>query len=206
MNNLICEKNPPMRALLTAAMLLAAAPAFAQAPPQRFRGTIASVSGDSMVVHANDGTDLTFQLAADTGVHADTPSTLDAIKPGSTLAIVSRGPADKQEAVAVRVMGPGVTIRMAILPWDLMPESTMTNAVVEGQSGTVTGRTMTLKAGDKTVDMTFPQQASIAVETMGDRAMLVPGAKVAVFATPGNGGAMSARVLIVGLQGMTPPV
>ena len=195
-----------MRALLLAATLLAASPAFAQAPPQRIRGTIASVSGDTMVVHATSGDDVTFQLAADTVVHADTPSTLDAIKPGSTLAIVSRGPADKQEAVAVRVMGPGVTIRMAILPWDLMPESTMTTAVVEGQSGALTGRSMTLKAGDKTVEMTFPQQASIAVETMGDRASLVPGAKVVVFATPGSGTTMSGRVAIVGLQGMTPPL
>lgn len=199
-----------MRALLLAAALLAAtpafAPAFAQAPVQRIRGTIASVNGSTLIVHANDGTDVTFQLAADTGLRADTPSSLDAIKPGSTLAIVSRGSADKQEAVAVRAMGPGVTLRPGIVPWDMMPESTMTNAVVEGQAVAMSGQVMTLKAGDKTVQMTFPANAAIALEEPGDKAMLTPGSHVAVFAAPGPDNAMAARLVIIGLKGMTPPV
>ena len=195
-----------MRALLLAATLLATVPAFAQAPPQRIRGTIASVTGNDMVIHPNDGADVTVQLASDTALRADTPSSLGAIKPGSTLAIVSRGPADKQQAVALRVMAPGITIRMGVSAWDMLPESTMTNAVVEGQSEQVSGQTMQLKAGDKTVQMAFPPTAVIALESAGDRAMLVPGAKVAVFAAPGDGGPLSARAVIVGLQGMTPPV
>ena len=195
-----------MRAFLLAATLLAAVPALAQTPLQRIRGTITSVSGDTMVVHAKDGTDVTLQLAPDTGFRADNPSTLDAIKPGSTLAIVSKGPADKQEAVAVRAMAPGVALRMGILPWDLMPESTMTNAVVEGQTVATAGKVMTLKAGDKTVDMVFPAEAVIALEEPGDKAMLTPGAHVAVFASPGTDNTMTARVVIIGLKGMTPPV
>ena len=200
-------KEITMRALLLAATLLAAVPAFAQTPPlQRIRGTITSVSGDTMVVHAKDGTDVTLQIAPDTGFRADNPSTLDAIKPGSTLAIVSKGPADKQQAVAVRAMAPGVTLRMGILPWDLMPESTMTNAVVEGQTIATAGKTLTLKAGDKTVDMVFPAEAVIAIEEPGDKAMLTPGSHVAVFASAGTDNTMTARVVIIGLKGMTPPV
>ena len=195
-----------MRALLLAATLLAATPAFAQTPPQRFRGTVASVTGSTLVVHANDGTDVTFQLAADTAFRADTPSSLDAIKPGSMLAIVSRGPADKQEAVAVRAMAPGLTLRPAILPWDMMPESTMTNATVEGQTVATSGQLMTLKAGDKTVQMAVPASAAIALEEPGDKALLTPGSHVAVFAAPGADNAMAARLVIVGMKGMTPPV
>ncbi len=195
-----------MRALLLAATLLAATPAFAQAPLQRIRGTVASVSGDTVVIHSRDGDDVTLQLAADTTFRADNPSTLDAIKPGSTLAIVSRGPADKQEAVAVRAMAPGVPLRMGILPWDMMPESTMTNAMVEGQQVATSGQVMTLKAGDKTVEMTFPANAVIAIEEPGDKAMLTPGSHVAVFAAQGADKGMTARVVIIGLKGITPPV
>ena len=195
-----------MRPFLLAASLLAATPAFAQAPLQRIRGTITSVSGDTMVVHGRDGTDTTLQLAADTGIRADTASTLSEIKPGSTLAIVSKGPADRQQAVAVRAMAPGVTIRMGISQWDMLPESTMTNAVVEGQQVATSGQVMTLKAGDKTVEMTFPSDAVIAIEDQGNKSMLVPGAHVAIFAAPGTGPDMTARVVIVGLKGLTPPV
>ncbi len=199
-----------MRTLLLAATLLATAPAlvsaFAQAPPQRIRGTITSVSGDTLVLHTRDDSDVTMQMAGDVVIHADTPSSLDAIKPGSTLAIVSKGPADKQEAVAVRAMAPGVPLRMVILPWDLMPESTMTNAVVDGEEVSTNGQLMTLKAGDKTVQMSFPPNAVVATETIGDRAMLVPGAHVVAFAAPGTGSSMTARVVIVGLQGLTPPL
>ena len=195
-----------MRALLLAATLLAATPAFAQAPPQRIRGTITSVTGDTLVIHARDDSDVTLTMAGDTVVHADTPSTLEAIKPGSLLAIVSKGPADKQEAVAVRAMAPGVPLRMLILPWDLMPESTMTNASVEAQQVSTNGQVMTLKAGDKTVQMTFPPSAVVAVEENGDKAMLKPGAHAVVFAVPGASGGLAARVVIVGLKGLTPPL
>lgn len=195
-----------MRALLLAATLLAATPAFAQAPPQRIRGTVTSLAGDTLVVHARDDTDVTLRLAPDVVIHADTPASLAAIKPGSTLAIVSKGPADKQQAVAVRAMAPGIPLRMAILPWDLMPESTMTNAVVEAQEIAATGQTLTLKAGDKTVQMAFPADAVVAIEDMGDKAMLVPGSHVVAFAVPGDNTTLTARVVIVGLQGLTPPL
>ena len=82
----------------------------------------------------------------------------------------------------------------------------MTNAVVEGQTVATTGKVMTLKAGDKTVDMAFPADAVIAIEEPGDKAMLTPGSHVAVFASAGTDNTMTARVVIIGLKGMTPPV
>lgn len=195
-----------MRALLLAATLLAATPAFAQAPPQRIRGTVTSVAGDVLVVHATNDSDVTFQLAPDTGYRADTVASVDAIKPGSLLAIVSRGPADKQVAVAVRAMAPGMPLRQAILPWDLMPDSTMTNASVAGQSVSAGGHAMTLKSNDQTVEMSIAPDAVIATEATGDRTQLTPGSKVTIFAVPGTGSAMAARVVIIGLDGLVPPV
>lgn len=192
--------------ILAASYLAVALPASAQAPPQRIRGTIVSVAGDSLVVHSNGGDDLTVQLAADTTIRSDTPTTLAAIKPGTTLAIVSRGPADRQEAVGVRAMAPGITIRMGVSSWDLMPESTMTNAVVQGESVATSGKAMTLKAGDHTVQMGFAPDAVIALEDNADRIILAAGEKIMVFAVPGTGSALSARVVIVGLHGIAPPV
>ena len=195
-----------MRAMVIASLIMCSSSlAYAQTPLQRIRGTIVSVSGDALVVHGRDA-DVTIQLAGDTVVRTDTATTLAAIKPGSTLAIVSKGSADKQEAVGVRAMGPGMTLRLGISSWDLLPESTMTNAVVEGQEVAVNGQTMSLKTGDKTVNMSFPTTAVIAMEVVGERTALVPGAKVTVFAAAGSADAMAGKVVIVGVGGITPPV
>jgi hypothetical protein len=60
-------------------------------------------------------------------------------------------------------------------PWDLQPQSTMTNGTV-GDVVVTQGRTLTLryKDGEKTV--VVPENAPIITYGVGSRAMLVPGA------------------------------
>ena len=190
--------------LLAAAPLTAPLPAWAQIP-QRIRGTIASLSGDTLIVREADGGDATLHLAANVPVREEIRATAAAITPGSTLAIVSRGPADKQEAIDIRVVPAGSLARMGVFKWDL-PQSTMTNGVVEGQSVAVSGGVLTVKAADSVVHMAIAPNASISVSGPGDASMLTPGAHVVVFATPGTGGVMTGQTVIVGKDGMTPPL
>lgn len=191
-----------MAVILLAAPLLAALPAQAQLP-QRIRGTVASLGGETLVVHGRDGNDITVKLAPDAAVRVDAPTTVAAIKPGSTLGIVSRGPADQQVAVAIRIVPTGSMSRLGTFPWDMMPQSTMTNAVVEGQSLEASAQMLTLKAGDTVVHMAIAPDAVVAESEAGERSLLVPGAKVVVFATP-DGSGLASRAVVVGKGDFTP--
>jgi hypothetical protein len=182
-----------------------APPAFAQAPPQRLRGTIVSLTGDILVLHGSDGANTTITLAPDVGYRSITKATLADVKPGGGIGIVSRGPANKQEAVAIQIFVPGAPFRQAQLGWDMMPESTMTNGVVEGQAVATGGGHLKVTVDGKPVEMTIAPNVSVGAAGPGDKSLVVPGAKAVVFATK-DGAAYTGRVVIVGKDGMTPPL
>jgi len=75
------DRAAPFRLLLlTAAVaLLAATPAFAEAPP-RVRGVAIGVNNDSITVRERDGSTVTLKTGADTAYAYVVPSSLDAIK------------------------------------------------------------------------------------------------------------------------------
>jgi hypothetical protein len=54
-------------------------------------------------------------------------------------------------------------------PWDLQPQSTMTNANVEQVVSTVDGRTLTLKYKDGEKKITVPANAPIVTYVPGDK-------------------------------------
>ena len=197
--------RPFILALALLAPALAPAAAWAQIPA-RIRGTVGSLSGDTLIVNETAGDKVTVHLNADAAMRADSKATVAAITPGSTLGIVSKGPsADKQVATAIRIVPTGSMARLGQFPWDL-PQSTMTNGVVEGQGISATDRTMTLKAGGEVVHMGIAPDANIATVGAGNRSMLVPGTKIVVFAKPGAGDTMTGLAVEIGENGLTPPL
>jgi hypothetical protein len=86
-----------------------------------------------------------------------------------------------------------------------MPESTMTNGVVEGQAVATDGGHLKVTVDGKPVEMTIAPNVSIGAAGIGDKSLVVPGAKAVVFATK-DGATYTGRAVIVGKDGMTPPL
>src|ERR1700730_351963 len=131
--------------LLAAALAgLIAVPTLAQDPPPdgtptRIRGTVEKLDGSTLVVKSRDGSSVTITLAEKVAVAVLVKKSLADIKPGDYVASTAvKGTDGKLHSVEVRIFpeaqrGVGEGQR----PWDLTPDSVMTNATV----GTITQAT-----------------------------------------------------------------
>ncbi|HEX7441716.1 MAG TPA: hypothetical protein VF319_16640 [Caldimonas sp.] len=198
-----------MKHLLAAVLALACALALAQTPPptQRLRGTVQSFDGSTLVLAERSGAILTLALADNFSVNEVVPVALDAIQPGSFVGTAALPAADGTLSAlevlvfpeAARGSGEGH------YPWDLQPGSTMTNATVAELAAAPKGRSMKLryKDGEKTV--VVPDTVPIVTFKPGDKSLLVPGAKVVVFAQSREGKPTALRAL-AGRDGFAPPM
>jgi hypothetical protein len=198
--------------------LLATVPlAMAQVPANptlRLRATIEKVDATSLTVRERSGEVITLVRPAAMDVSEVFPLALADIKPGSYIGTAAMPQADgSQLALEVVVFpeaarGAGEGHR----PWDLRPESTMTNATVAdlaaAPSSVPGGQKLTLryKDGEKTVIV--PPNAPVVSFKPGkadENVLLVPGAKVMITAQE-QGGKPTALRVIVGRDGFAPPM
>ena len=106
------------------------------------------------------------------------------ILPGSFIGTAALPQADgSQRAIAVTVFpessrGVGEGHR----PFDLLPQSTMTNATVAEVSAAANGRRLQLKYKDGAMLIVVPEDAPVVTFRPGDRNLLVPGASVSLSA------------------------
>jgi hypothetical protein len=91
--------------------------------------------------------------------------------------------------------------------WDLMPNSTMTNAAVAQQVKKQDANTLMLKYKDGEKTIVVPSDATVVNLIPGDKADLVPGAKIFIprWAKTADG-TWEATVALVGRDGITPPM
>ena len=90
-------------------------------------------------------------------------------------------------------------------PWDLQPQSTMTNATVDAFTSSAVGRILTLKYKDGEKTMSIPLTAPIVTFKPADSSLLVRGAKVIVTAELRDGKPPALRIL-AGRNGFAPPM
>ena len=192
------------------ALVLAAPVAWAQdAPPVRVRGTVERVDGDSYIVKSRDGAELKVKLAANAMVVALVKASLADIKQGSYVGIAGMPNADgSQRALEVHIFpepmrGTGDGHR----PWDLQPQSTMTNGNVEQSVAGSDGQTLTLKYKDGEKKIVVPASTPIVSYLPGDKSELKPGAKIFIAAaTKQPDGTLQTPRVNVGRDGVTPPM
>src|SRR5215469_16722269 len=169
-----------------AGSVLAASLVIAQETPPRLRGTLDQVSGNALTIKARNGTSTTVQLKADAKVIAVEKGTMSDIKDNSFVGITALAqPGGAIKAVEVHVFAePLRGIGEGHYPWDLMPNSTMTNAAVTQQVKKVEGNTLSLKYkdGEKNGEKTIvvPSDATVVNLVKGDKSDLKPGAKIFV--------------------------
>jgi hypothetical protein len=192
--------------LSLSAAAAASLPAFAQqAPTVRARGRIESITPAGMVFVSDKGERIAFALAPDLAVNEVFPLTVADIKPNSFVGVGAMPQPDgTQKAIAVLVFPESMRGRgEGHRPFDVLPQSTMTNATVTGIAS-ADGRRLQLKypGGEQTI--VIPPEAPVFSMRPGTRELLTPGSTVSVFASEVGGKPMVQRVN-AGRNGFAPP-
>src|SRR5262245_18079675 len=174
----------------------------------RVRGTIERIDGSTYVVKTRDGAELKVAVADNPQIAGVVKASLSDIKRGSFVGVTAMPRADGSQSAlevdnfteAMRGTGEGH------YPWDLQPQSTMTNANVEQVVIAVDGPTLTLKYKDGEKKIFGPANTPIVVYVPGDKSDLKPGAKVFIAAVKQPDGTLQGRAWRVGRDGVTPPM
>jgi hypothetical protein len=175
------------------------------APPTvRVRATITSIDGRTLTVKARDGAEVKVNLLDNAAVNEIAKAALADVKTGAYVAVTGLPQPDgSQKALAVYIYpeaqrGLGEGHR----PWDLVPNSTMTNATVDSQIAGKDGQTLTVKYKDGEQKVLMTPATEITVATKKSAADLKPGQKILAFATKNPDGALEARNIAFGDYGV----
>jgi hypothetical protein len=141
------------------ALLFAASFAAAQAPQTvRVRATLENVNVPMLTAKSRDGAEMKIKLADNAPVNEVVKASLADIKADSYIAVTAMPQPDgTQKAVAILIFPEAMRgVGEGHRPWDLEPNSTMTNATVAEQVAGTDGQTVTVKYkdGDKKILVT----------------------------------------------------
>ena len=218
--------------LATAGIVAIVAAADAAPKIERVRGTIASATADSIVVKTSDGMTKTITIAPDTKFTSVVKSSLGDVGDGKFIGTATKGePPVALEVVifpdAMKGTGEGHydwdeitdttaggkapvkssmtngTIKSTAAP---MTKSSMTNGTIK--SGTAAGGskkiTVTYDNG-KSIDITVPPSAPIVAFEVADKSVVKVGARV-FSPSVVDGDKLTAKIVAVGKDGVTPPM
>jgi hypothetical protein len=197
---------------LVAVAMVAASSLYAiaqQSPsPSRVRGTVESVDGDVLAVKSRGGEDVKLHMTGDLRVVGITRISLSDIKVGSFIGTTTvPGPGGSQNAVEVHVFpedmrGTGEGSR----PYDLRPNSTMTNATVAESVVGNDGHTLLVKYKDGEKKVSVPADTPVVTYVSADKSDLKAGAKVIAFTKKLPDGSFETNRVSVGRDGLMPPM
>jgi hypothetical protein len=174
----------------------------------RVRGVIETSDGSKMAVKTREGATTAIALASTAKVMAVTKASIEDIKPGDFVGIASlpksRGGDGAVEVLifpaAMKGTGEGS------YPWDLKPTSTMTNATVSNAVKEVDGREVTVQVNGKDKKISVADGTTVVTLAPATAADLKPGATVFVPTQRGDDGTLTAGFVIVGANGIVPPM
>ncbi len=198
------------RVATSVTLLLCAIVALAQpAPTVRVRGDVEALDGQTLTVKARDRSQLSVRMAEN--------FTVGGLKRASLADVV----AGKFVGAAAMPQPDGTLRALEVLifpdaapatneghgPWDLQPQSTMTNARVAEVVSAPEGRVLILRYKDGEKRLLVPESAPVVAAAPADRLALVPGAHIFIFAAQRQpDGTLTASRVTVGLGGVVPPM
>ena len=199
----------PMNRLPVLLLGLCCGLACAQDPaPVRLRGTIESYNPPMLVIKERSGKVMSLTLPGDTGIVAVIPTDITAIQPGSFVgtAAMPRGDGSLESLEVVVFPEVARGCGEGHFSWDLKPDSTMTNATVAEVARAANGRMLRLRYKDGEKNVLVPDGVPIVTFMPGDRALLVAGAKAFIVADVEGPDRLVVRRLLVGRNGLAPPM
>ena len=198
----------PNLAAVVAAVTLTVGAANAAGDPARVRGSFVSLEGSKLVVHGQDGKDVTVTMADKFGVVAVVKASMEDIKPGVFIGTATKDGADSTLRSVEVVVFPESMKGMGEghYPWDLPGANKMTNATVSNDVKGVDGQTVTVtyKGGEKKIQI--PADVPIVTLVPASAADLHAGEAVFVPGMRQADGSVQAGVVLFGKDGVIPPM
>jgi hypothetical protein len=193
------------------ALLLATSASFAQQPPPvRVRGTVEGVDGSTLTVKSRDGQNTyKVKLTDNASVRGIVKAALSDIKDNSFIGVTGMPQSDgSQKAVEIHIFPePMRGVGEGHRPWDLLPNSTMTNASVARMVNGVQGQEITLKYREGEKKIVVVPETLIVTYVPGHKSELKPGSKIFIAAAnKKDDGTLEAAAVSVGRDGITPPM
>jgi hypothetical protein len=202
-------KTPTLIVSLAALFAIAAIAQQPSQPPQpvRVRGTIQSFDGQKIAIATKSDGVVQLAVAEQTGINGLEAKTVADIGDntfiGATAVKTSTG---RWQATEIHIFPESMRgAGEGHYAWDL-PESSMTNGAVTGNTSGAGGRTLRVKYKDGETDVDVTAKTAIVALTLGDRALLKPGATVFALAIPQPGGGANALAIIAETKGVKPPM
>jgi hypothetical protein len=206
--------HPMTRRMLYAAglfLLEATSVSFAQQTELvRIRGTIEAVDGSMLTVKSRDGqTFYKVRVAGDAVVRGLVRASLGEIKDNTFIGISGLPQPDgSQRALEIHIFPESMRgTGEGHQPWDLVPNSTLTNAAVVQMVKAVDGDQITVKykGGEKKI-IVLPQ-TRIVTFVPGDKSELRPGVKIFIAAArKKDDGTLEVGSIAAGRDGLPPPM
>ncbi len=175
----------------------------------RVRGTIESADGQTLNVKGRDGNPIKVKLTDDARVLAVDRKSLADVKQGVFVGITAMPQPDgTQKAVEIHIFpeamrGTGEGHR----PWDLMPNSTMTNANIDSEVTSTDGKQLVLKYKDGEKKFTVPANVEVVEFAPAAVSDLKSGQKMFIAAAKKlDNDTVEAKGVVVGRNGVNPPM
>ena len=202
-----------MRKIAIAALIaLAVGPSLAQTPPAgtptRIRGTVDKLDGQNLMVKSRDGQTLTIELAPDVAVITLVKKSVADIKVGDYVASTGvKGTDGKIHAIEVRIFPEAARgTGEGQYPWDLVPDSIMTNATVGKVDQVPQGPVLHVTFKGTESEYTVGPDVPVLANGPGDISLLKPGVAVFVIALKHEDGKLTSARLYAEKDGIKPPM
>ena len=190
------------RLLAAAALVLAGTAAQAQ-QNTNIRGAITGFDGKVISIRTNDGQNVSVDLPETVAVSITKPFTMADVKPGMKLGVTTIKRADGATvAIDVRPIPPAAAEGLS--PYDLQPQSTMTNAVAEATAQAAGADELTLNYKTGTVKVLVPPGTPMSQAAPGARTDVKAGETIFVAARKDEAGKLVAARVQVSKDGVKP--
>lgn len=199
-----------MMGLPTAVLLTLPAMAHAEEPAAEahVRGSVVSFSGNVLKVKTREGATVDVTLADDWKVAGIGHAAIADIKSGDYVGIASLPKSDGGDgALEVLIFPPALKgMGEGNHGWDLKPNSSMTNATVANAVKSLDGHTVTVSYHGTEKKIAIPDGTPVVTFAAATKDNLIAGAKVFIPASKDASGALVAHQVVVGTQGLVPPM
>jgi len=168
-----------------------------------WRGTIASYDGKVLGVTLRDGQSVWMDVPEGLPISSTERFSMEDVKPGMVLGVTTVNRADGTKmAIDVRPISP--TAPQGLSAYDLQPQSTMTNAVLEAAVLSSDTHEFVLNYKTGSVKVLVPKGTPMSRAVPGSRADLVLGESVYVASRRNDANGYTAVRIQVGKNGVHP--
>ena len=179
----------------------------AQQQTLRVTGVVESFDGRVLAIRSDKLGEVKVSLAANATVFGVAEAKLGDVKPGSYIGVGAMPQPDgSQRAIQVTILAESQRgLSEGHRPWDVRPNSTMTNGTVDQTVASVDGQVVMVRYKDGEKKIVVPPDAIIRAYVVGDKSELKPGARITIVrARKKSDGALEADRVNVGRGEVVP--